>query len=92
MQLLLISLGAFILTYIMVIAIRYWMVRHNLLVIPNERSNHIKPTPTGGGLAIVIVTLACSGLFLWIAHIRPLNGAFNLFLGAAPPGRDQFMG
>jgi Fuc2NAc and GlcNAc transferase len=58
MQLLLISLGTFILSYLMVMLIRRWMVRHQLLVHPNERSNHVVPTPTGGGLATVIATLA----------------------------------
>jgi UDP-N-acetylmuramyl pentapeptide phosphotransferase/UDP-N-acetylglucosamine-1-phosphate transferase len=82
MHLLLISLGVFLLSYLMVMLIRSWMVRHKRLVIPNERSNHVVPTPTGGGLAIVISTLAGSALFLWIAHLRPLNGSLNLILAA----------
>lgn len=47
-----ITLGliSFLLTY----AIRYLALKHKLLDVPNERSSHVIPTPTGGGLAIVI--------------------------------------
>ncbi len=47
-----ITLGliSFLLTY----AIRYFALKHKLLDVPNERSSHVVPTPTGGGLAIVI--------------------------------------
>jgi len=47
-----ITLGllSFALTYI----IRYFAIKHKLIDIPNERSSHNIPTPTGGGLSIVI--------------------------------------
>ncbi len=44
------GLISFLLTY----AIRYLAIKHKLMDIPNERSSHAVPTPTGGGLAIVI--------------------------------------
>ncbi len=34
-----------------------WSLSRNLLDVPNERSSHSIPTPRGGGLVIVIVTL-----------------------------------
>lgn len=36
---------------------RRWSMRRSLLDVPNERSSHTMPTPRGGGLIIVIVTL-----------------------------------
>lgn len=38
-------------------AIRRFAEQRELLDIPNQRSSHTRPTPRGGGLAIVIVTL-----------------------------------
>lgn len=37
--------------------------RIGLVQVPNERSSHSVPTPTGGGLAIVLVS-SCAGLFV----------------------------
>lgn len=37
--------------------------RLGLVQIPNERSSHFRPTPSGGGLAIAIAVLACSAGF-----------------------------
>lgn len=45
-------------SYIGVAGLRYYANRRNILDIPNERSSHTRPTPRGGGVAIVIVTLA----------------------------------
>jgi UDP-N-acetylmuramyl pentapeptide phosphotransferase/UDP-N-acetylglucosamine-1-phosphate transferase len=44
-----------------------WLIRRNVarlggMDIPNARSSHIAPTPRGGGLAIVMVTLAGTAL------------------------------
>ncbi len=39
-----------------VYGIRTWALRRKLLDIPNERSSHTRPTPSGGGLAIVTST------------------------------------
>lgn len=40
-----------------------WTIRRQILDVPNERSSHSRPTPRGGGLVIVVVTLAA-----WAAH------------------------
>jgi Fuc2NAc and GlcNAc transferase len=46
-----------LLSYLGVYEIRKWADRRNVLDIPNERSSHSKPTPKGGGLIIVLLTL-----------------------------------
>lgn len=50
-----------------------WSLKRQLLDIPNERSSHVNPTPRGGGLVIVIVSLvsyltyslACGHRVMW---------------------------
>lgn len=44
-------------TYIGVAAFRRWSLRKGLLDVPNDRSSHDSPTPRGGGLVIVVVSL-----------------------------------
>ena len=48
-------------SYIGVDLLRRW-AEQRMLDIPNERSSHVRPTPRGGGLLIVLVTLL--GCFL----------------------------
>ena len=57
------SLISFALTFLGVAALRRWAVRREIFDVPNERSSHTLPTPHGGGLAIVVVTLAG-----WLIH------------------------
>ncbi len=64
------SLGAMITSYVGVAYLRRWAERR-MLDIPNERSSHTRPTPRGGGLAIVAVTLVGGSLFLFYAHTEP---------------------
>jgi UDP-N-acetylmuramyl pentapeptide phosphotransferase/UDP-N-acetylglucosamine-1-phosphate transferase len=52
------SLISFALSFLGVAALRRWAVRREMFDVPNERSSHTLPTPRGGGLAIVVVTLA----------------------------------
>ncbi len=63
---LLLALGSFFLT---VILLTYWLrytARRALVAIPNARSSHSQPTPTGGGVAIVVVlTMVLVGYF-WL--------------------------
>lgn len=42
---------------------RQWIIRRDIVDIPNERSSHSQPTPRGGGLAIVLITLV-----VWLAY------------------------
>lgn len=53
MKILLISLFA-ILSFSLTYLIRYIAVKRQFFDVPNQRSSHSIPTPTGGGLAIVI--------------------------------------
>lgn len=49
---------SFVLTVIGVGLFRRWIIRRGILDVPNERSSHDAPTPRGGGVVIVFVTLA----------------------------------
>ena len=55
---------AFSLTFLGVELFRRWSLRKEILDLPNERSSHSKPTPVGGGLVIVIVSLSLYIFFL----------------------------
>ena len=44
--------ASFLLTYLL----RRWVLLRGLMDLPNERSAHSRPTPRGGGAAIVIIT------------------------------------
>ena len=48
------------LAYGAVFLIRRWLERRRVLDIPNDRSSHSIPTPRGGGLVIVVSTLAAT--------------------------------
>ena len=52
-------------SYFCVAVIRRVAQRHRFLDIPNERSSHTRPTPRGGGLAIVAVVLG--GVWVYAA-------------------------
>ncbi|MBU6349322.1 MAG: glycosyltransferase family 4 protein [Chloroflexi bacterium] len=74
---------ASVVAYVGVAYMRRWAAQR-MLDIPNERSSHTQPTPRGGGLLIVLVTLAGLWLatpFMAISLLRPALAAFSL--GAA---------
>ena len=48
---------ALFLSLVLIVLLRPWLARH-ALARPNARSSHRKPTPQGGGGAVVIATLA----------------------------------
>ena len=50
-------LGVGLLSYLGVLGLRKWILRQQILDIPNSRSSHSTPTPRGGGLVIVVFTL-----------------------------------
>lgn len=52
---------------IMVFGLRFWTQRRGILDIPNHRSSHSRPTPRGGGLAIVAVCMV-GVLVSWAAY------------------------
>jgi UDP-N-acetylmuramyl pentapeptide phosphotransferase/UDP-N-acetylglucosamine-1-phosphate transferase len=57
-------------SYLGVVGLRRWAERRHMLDIPNERSSHTRPTPRGGGLAIVLVVLAG-----WLVALRLYSDA-----------------
>ncbi len=58
-----IGITAFLLSYLGVWVLRHWAQNGQTLDIPNARSSHTQPTPRGGGLLIVIITLIGLTLF-----------------------------
>ncbi|MGB7926154.1 MAG: glycosyltransferase family 4 protein [Pyrinomonadaceae bacterium] len=69
------SLTALALSYLCVGGLRRWAERRRFLDVPNERSSHSRPTPRGGGLAIVAITLVGIGLS---ALMRPITSGTML--------------
>lgn len=67
--------SALVLSYLGVEGLRRWVERRHILDIPNERSSHARPTPRGGGLAIVVITLA--GWLLYVL-LNPEMSCFSL--------------
>jgi Fuc2NAc and GlcNAc transferase len=61
-------LGAFAAAALLTWRIRCYALRRKLLDLPNNRSSHSQPTPRGGGIAIVAVTLTSMAL-LWLGGI-----------------------
>jgi Fuc2NAc and GlcNAc transferase len=51
--------------------VRRRALHSNSLDIPNARSSHVRPTPRGGGIAIVVVTLAGTTALAWHGWIEP---------------------
>ncbi len=60
--LLLVGLGAFILTGLL----RSYALKRNLLDVPGVRSSHLRPTPRGGGMAIVLMFMAALVLLTFL--------------------------
>jgi Fuc2NAc and GlcNAc transferase len=56
------------------LAVRRFAIAHGLLDVPNERSSHVIPTPRGGGVAIVLTSVAG---FVLLAALHKLD--FSLF-------------
>jgi len=54
---------AWLVSAVLVLLIRDWAERKAILDHPNERSSHEVPKPRGGGIAIVLITLAGSALW-----------------------------
>lgn len=58
---------------------RRWSVRRNVFDIPNDRSSHKEPTPRGGGIVIVVLTLIG---YLMAAAFFPQNFSWGLLVGS----------
>jgi UDP-N-acetylmuramyl pentapeptide phosphotransferase/UDP-N-acetylglucosamine-1-phosphate transferase len=75
----LIFTGIFIVSYLGVVFFLRWSFLQELLDFPNERSSHTDPTPRGGGLVIVIVSLVSYSLY---ASIRGERFVWGYLIGA----------
>ena len=59
-----IALVALLISLGLMVLLRPWLARY-AMVQPNARSSHLRPTPQGGGIAVVIATLlVASGAIL----------------------------
>ncbi|HCM83522.1 MAG TPA: glycosyl transferase [Rhodospirillaceae bacterium] len=59
------------LTWLGIGLLRRWLLHHNLLAVPNDRSSHDQPTPHGAGAVMITIILLC-WLGLIIKHQVPL--------------------
>lgn len=66
----------------MTLLIRRHAIKHQMLDHPGERSSHINPKPSGGGLAIVIAFLS-SLVGLWVSGWLDSKLFAALFLGGS---------
>lgn len=60
--------------------VRHYALRTQLLDLPNARSSHVRPTPRGGGVAVV-VAFELSLLALWLLGGVPLPLFLALLVG-----------
>lgn len=73
--------GAFLLTVALTGVVYRYALKKDLLDWPNDRSSHRKPTPRGGGLAIVIVLVGTVSIAtLWVRQF-PIAMGMTVALG-----------
>lgn len=72
-----------VISYFLVGYLRVLMLRWRMLDVPNERSSHTVPTPRGGGLSIVILTLLGWVAFGVFQGTSQLSAALLYAVGAA---------
>ncbi len=73
--------SAGILSAAVTFAVIHWAARLGVVDRPNARSSHSRPTPRGGGVAIVAVGLAAAAVLLALGGVPPAGGGWVL-LGA----------
>ena len=71
--------SVFAASYFGVEAFRRWSLRTGLLDIPNDRSSHESPTPRGGGLVIVFLSIL---FYLLISVFVTQNLSWSYLIGA----------
>jgi UDP-N-acetylmuramyl pentapeptide phosphotransferase/UDP-N-acetylglucosamine-1-phosphate transferase len=70
-------------SYLAVAGLRWWAEQREILDIPNGRSSHTHPTPRGGGLAIVLLTLTGWLLYTFSSTELSWLAIFTYTIGAA---------
>jgi len=80
----LLAIGAFIISVIVNKILLVILNKKGIYDIPNERSSHIRPTPRGGGLGIVMGTILCAAVYSYITADRriPVIILLSLIIGA----------
>src|SRR5262249_17250367 len=78
------ALLAFLLSIGLIVLIRPWLLRH-AIARPNARSSHHMPVAQGGGIAVVLATLALTwaGVLLWPGLSPGQTESFLIVSGAA---------
>ncbi len=79
-----------IIAFLVLVAISYfavdrtrdWLLKRRVIDQPNERSSHSIPTPRGGGLVIVIITLVVALVSMFLAK-NWLQGIVFVVVGSA---------
>jgi len=79
---------ALFLTAIVLSAAATWQIRRRavrwgLLDVPNARSSHTRPTPRGGGLAIVVIVLATAIAAVLLRQLPAVDSAALVACGGA---------
>ena len=69
-------------SYLGINEIRKWADSRNILDIPNERSSHTKPTPKGGGIVIVLLTVIGLLILYSIANVNKNYLLLSVFIGS----------
>src|SRR4051812_19309754 len=82
MVLLITFLGAGILSYLGVAAMRRLAETHAILDVPNERSSHTTTVPRGGGVPIVVLSLAGPWLLLLLTQRAAARGLLAYTIGS----------
>lgn len=71
-------IGSFLAAFILTGVIRRVAMRKQILDIPQQRSAHSQPTPTGGGLAIVLPVLVVASIY-FVSGVLPANVFLAMF-------------
>src|SRR5687768_8019329 len=82
MRSLLLPIAAFVVAWWLTGRFRRYAIARSLLDVPNARSSHTVPTPRGGGVAIVLTTLAAIPALVMIDALD-WYAASGLFGGGA---------
>ena len=69
LELALIALSSLLLSAMLTGLVRKQAISRGLLDVPNARSSHVLPTPRGGGLAIVLATIAGLAALVWMERV-----------------------
>ncbi|MFK7800608.1 MAG: glycosyltransferase family 4 protein [Anaerolineae bacterium] len=72
-----------VISYLGVSQIRSYVLKQDILDIPNHRSSHKVPTPSGGGLVMVIAVLVGLLIYLFIYEPNELTTLGFYIFGAA---------